>query len=62
MPGQIPLLDELDAAKFAGYTSSSWFTQSRGIRIFAVAQYYMSLLLEVHRQDAVSVSARQEQN
>lgn len=62
MPGQVALLDELEAARFAGYTALTWESLPRRLKVYAVAQYFMSMLLEVHREDAVSTDVQRRRD
>ena len=52
LPGLVPELEERDAARWCGYDWPAWGALAYDERARAVAYYRLSLVIDMHREDA----------
>lgn len=57
MPGLVPIYEEYEAMRFAGYTSREWRKLHGGERASAVAHYRYNRLIGQHEQDIAIAEA-----
>lgn len=61
IPGTIPLYDELEACRYAGYKYwHDWQELTPLERARLVAHYYLNRLIEAHKEDAVAASNKRK--
>lgn len=56
LPGLVPFYEEREAAVYGHYSWVEWRTLEPEERAFAVAQYRMHYLIEMHHSDAVNTA------
>lgn len=54
LPGMVPLYEEMESMRFAGYTPRAWQDLDSDERAAGVAHYRMHQLVEMHKEDAVA--------
>ena len=60
LPGMVPLYEELEAMRFAGYNQLAWQELGPDERAESVAHYRMHQLVEMHKEDAVAERMKRE--
>jgi len=60
LPHLVPLMEEMEAMRFAGYTLRQWTEMESEEKAFAVAHYRLHGLVEMHKEDAVAEKMKEK--
>lgn len=60
LPLLVPLFEEMEAMRFAGYTERQWREMDPDEKGFAVAHYRIHGMVEMHKEDALAEKMKQE--
>lgn len=59
-PALVPLFEEMEAMRFAGYTERQWRDMDSEEKAFSVAHYRMHGMVEMHKEDAVAEKVKEK--
>lgn len=61
MPSLVPLFEEMQAARFSGYTWASFRDLSHDERVMCVAHYRADKMIRMHTDDALQSAIKAQQ-